>query len=101
MDTFKDYDSNKICSELQALQRNKGESSEDFSIRLSHILCKFHITDLPSKSDLLNIVFNSQVPLIQQNQDVCQKDDNSLIFLETSSSIIDSDTFLKFYPTPR
>ena len=57
-------------------------------------MCKFHITDLPSKSDLLNIVFNSQVPLIQQNQDVCQKDDNSLIFLETSSSIIDSNTFI-------
>ena len=52
LDTFKDYDSNKICSELQALRRNKGESSEDFSVRLSHILCKFHITDLPSESDL-------------------------------------------------
>ena len=74
LDTFKDYDSNKLCSELQALQRKKGESLEEFSVRLPHILCKFHITNLPSESDLLNIVFNCQVPLIQQNQDVCQKD---------------------------
>ena len=66
-----------------------------FSVRLSHILCKFHITNLPSKSDLLNIVFNSQVPLIQQNQDVCQKDvsTNHLpTLIENSSSIIDSNT---------
>ena len=79
---------------MQAIRRKKGESSEYFSVRLSHILCKFHITDLPYESDLLNIVFNSQVPLIQKNQDVCGKDDNSLIFLDTSSSIIDSDTFI-------
>ena len=94
LDTLKDYDSIKLCSELQALQRKKCESSEDFSIRLSHIFFKFHIINSPSESDLLNIDFNSQVPLIQQNQDVCEKDDNSVIFQETSSSIIDSDTFI-------
>ena len=40
-------------------------------------------------------MFSTQVPLIQQNQDVCQKDvsTNHLpTLLETSSSIIDSDT---------
>ena len=48
LDTLKDYDSNKLRSELQALRRKKGESSEEFSVRISLILCKFHINDLPS-----------------------------------------------------
>ena len=30
LDTFKDYNSNKLCSELQAIRRKKGESSEEF-----------------------------------------------------------------------
>ena len=38
LDTFKDYDSNELCSELQAPRRKKGETSEEFSVRLSRIL---------------------------------------------------------------
>ena len=71
LDTFEDYDSTKLCNELQDHQRKNGEFLEDFAVRISHVLFKFHIIDLPSKSNRIILALNPYAPLVQQSQEAC------------------------------
>ena len=70
LDTFEDYDSTKLCNELQDHQRKNGEFLEYFAVRISHVLFKFDIIYLPSKPNLTILALNPYAPLVQQSQEV-------------------------------
>lgn len=74
LDTFEDYDSTKLCNELQDHQRKNGEFLEDFAVRISHVLFKFDIIDLPSKPNLTILALNPYAPLVQQSQEACPRE---------------------------
>ena len=83
LDDFEIYNFNKLCEELNVLFINKDLSSEHCSIKISHILSKFHLDDLPLVTDLIS---NACFPLDQHN---LIADDN----LETHQSINPQDDF--------
>ena len=82
---FEIYDFDKLIEELNVVFINKDLSSEQCSIKMSHILCKFHLDDLPIVTDLIS---NACSPLDQPNLIAV---DNS----ETYQSIPLHDDFLQ------
>jgi hypothetical protein len=62
LDAFEMYDYNQLCEEFQTLLINDNSSSEGFSTRIHHVLCKFNLNDM---SFLLNLLYDACVPFIQ------------------------------------
>ena len=83
LDDFEIYNFNKLCEKLEVPFTDKDLSLEQCSIKISHILCKFHLDDLPLVIDL---IANACFPLDQHN---LIADDN----LETYQSINLHDDF--------
>jgi hypothetical protein len=64
LDAFEDYDYNKLCEEFKALLIKDDSSSENFSTKINHVLCKFHLDD---SSFVLNLISDACAPFIQQD----------------------------------
>jgi hypothetical protein len=62
LDAFEIYDYNQLCEEFQTSLINGDSSSEDFSTRIYHILCKFNLDDM---SFVLNLRYDACIPSIQ------------------------------------
>jgi hypothetical protein len=59
---FEIDDYNQLCEEFQTLLINGDSSSEDFSIRIYHILYKFNLDDMLF---VLNLLYDAFFPFIQ------------------------------------
>jgi hypothetical protein len=62
LDAFEIYDYNQLCEEFQTLLINGNSSSEGFSTRIHHVLCKFNLDDM---SFVLNLLYDACIPFIQ------------------------------------
>jgi hypothetical protein len=62
LDDFEIYDYNQLCEEFQTLLINDNSSSEGFSKRIHHVLCKFNLNDM---SFLLSLLYDACIPFIQ------------------------------------
>jgi len=99
LDDFEIYDYDKLCLELQDVQINKGECIERALIRFRHVLSKFRIVDVPSKSELTDLVLKLSTPVMPQDQstsnqlDTCAYDHSQEEFVfENNSEVVSTNS---------
>ena len=92
LDDFEIYDYDKLCLELQVAQIKKSETIERALIRFRHVLSKFRIVDVPSKSKLTDLVSKLVAPVMPHDQsivnqlDTCAYEDSQEEYLFENNS---------------